>query len=78
MRRRTLPTRHPATLAVALLLALATGGVGTHLALAQDPGTLRHHIDSQKGRERQLASAAARLGRLERPPRTPSTSCPAA
>jgi peptidoglycan hydrolase CwlO-like protein len=65
MRRRKLPTRHPATLAVAFLLALATGGVGTHLALAQDPGTLRHHIDSQKGRERQLASAAARLGRLE-------------
>ena len=65
MRRRTLPTRHPATLAVALLIALATGGIGTHLALAQDPGTLRHHIDSQKGRERQLASAAARLGRLE-------------
>ena len=65
MRRRKLPTRHPATLAVAFLLALATGGAGTHLALAQDPGTLRHHIDSQKDRERQLASAAARLGRLE-------------
>ena len=65
MRRRKLPTRHPATLAVAFLIALATGGIGTHLALAQDPGTLRHHIDSQKGRERQLASAAARLGRLE-------------
>jgi peptidoglycan hydrolase CwlO-like protein len=66
MRRRKLPTRHPATLAVVLLLALAAGGAGTHLALAQDPGTLRDHIDSQKGRERQLASAAARLGRLER------------
>jgi peptidoglycan hydrolase CwlO-like protein len=66
MRRRKLPTRHPATLAVVLLLALAAGGAGTHLALAQDPGTLRNHIDSQKGRERQLASAAARLGRLER------------
>jgi peptidoglycan hydrolase CwlO-like protein len=66
MRRRKLPTRHPATLAVVLLLALAAGGAGTHLALAQDPGTLRQHIDSQKGRERQLASAAARLGRLER------------
>jgi peptidoglycan hydrolase CwlO-like protein len=65
MRRRKLPTRHPATLAVVLLLALAAGGAGTRLALAQDPGTLRHHIDSQKGRERQLASAAARLGRLE-------------
>ena len=65
MCRRKLPTRHPATLAVVLLLALAAGGAGTHLALAQDPGTLRHHIDRQKGRERQLASAAARLGRLE-------------
>jgi len=66
MRRRKLPTRHPATLAVVLLLALAGAGAGTHLALAQDEGTLRHHIDRQKGRERQLASAAARLGRLER------------
>jgi septal ring factor EnvC (AmiA/AmiB activator) len=66
MRRRTLPTRHPATIAVVLLLALAAAGAATHLAAAQDPGALRHHIDRQKGRERQLASAAARLGRLER------------
>ena len=66
MRRRTLPTRHPATIAVVLLLAIAGAGGATHLASAQDPGTLRHHIDRQKGRERQLASAAARLGRLER------------
>jgi peptidoglycan hydrolase CwlO-like protein len=66
MRRRTLPTRHPATIAVVLLLALAAAGAATHLAVAQDPGALRHHIDRQKGRERQLASAAARLGRLER------------
>jgi len=65
MRRRTLPTRHPATFAVVLLLAIAVAGGATHLAIAQDPGTLRHHIDRQKGRERQLASAAARLGRLE-------------
>jgi peptidoglycan hydrolase CwlO-like protein len=65
MRRRKPPTRHPATLAVVLLLALTGAGAGTHLALAQDEGTLRHHIDRQKGRERQLASAAARLGRLE-------------
>ena len=67
MRRRTLPTRHPATIAVVLVLAIcAVGAAVTHLAVAQDPGTLRHHIDRQKGRERQLASAAARLGRLER------------
>jgi peptidoglycan hydrolase CwlO-like protein len=66
MRRRKPPTRHPATIAVVLLLVLATAGGATHLALAQDPGALRHHIDRQKGRERQLASAAARLGRLER------------
>jgi hypothetical protein len=32
----------------------------------QDPGALRSHINRQKGVERQLASAAARLGRLER------------
>jgi peptidoglycan hydrolase CwlO-like protein len=66
MRRRTLPTRHPATIALVLVLAVCAVGAVTHLAVAQDPGALRHHIDRQKGRERQLASAAARLGRLER------------
>jgi peptidoglycan hydrolase CwlO-like protein len=65
MRRRKPPTRRPATFAVVLLLVLAAAGGATHLAIAQDPGALRHHIDRQKGRERQLASAAARLGRLE-------------
>jgi peptidoglycan hydrolase CwlO-like protein len=66
MRRRTLTTRHPATIvAVLLLVALPTAAGVTHLAAAQDPGALRNHIDRQKGRERQLASAAARLGRLE-------------
>ena len=50
-----------------LLLALSLAGVATHLALAQqDPGSLRDRIQRQKGQERQLASAAARLGRLER------------
>ena len=53
-------------IAVVLLLAVAGAGGATHLASAQDPGTLRHHIDRQKSQERQLASAAARLGRLER------------
>jgi peptidoglycan hydrolase CwlO-like protein len=53
-------------IAVVLLLAIAGAGGATQLAAAQDPGTLRHHIDRQKGRERQLASAAARLARLER------------
>jgi len=66
MRRRIPPTRHPATIAVLFLLALAVAGAATHLAAAQDPGALRHHIDRQKGRERRLAWAAARLGRLER------------
>ena len=67
MRRRTFPTRHPATIvAVLLLVALPTAVGVTHLASAQDPGSLRSHINRQKGVERQLASAAARLGRLER------------
>jgi peptidoglycan hydrolase CwlO-like protein len=67
MRRRTFPTRHPATIVVVLLLVAVPAAVGvTHLAQAQDPGALRSHIDRQKGRERELASAAARLGRLER------------
>jgi peptidoglycan hydrolase CwlO-like protein len=67
MRRRTFPTRHPATIvAVLLLVALPTVVGVTHLAAAQDPGSLRSHINRQKGVERQLASAAARLGRLER------------
>ena len=66
MRRRTLPTRHPATIAVALLLAIAGAGGATHLASAQDPGTRRHHPLRQKSQERRLASAAARRGRLER------------
>jgi peptidoglycan hydrolase CwlO-like protein len=66
MRRRRIPKRHRATTAVVLLIALAAAGGATHLAAAQDPGALRQHIDRQKGRERQLASAAARLGRLER------------
>ena len=49
-----------------LLLALSVAGAATHLALAQqDPGSLRNRIQQQKGQERQLASAAARLGRLE-------------
>lgn len=66
MRRRTFPTRHPATIvAVLLLVALPTAVGVSHLAAAQDPGSLRSHIDRQKDRERQLGSAAARLGRLE-------------
>src|SRR3954454_2178786 len=67
MRRRTFPTRHPVTIvAVILLVALPTAVGVSHLAAAQDPGALRSHINRQKGVERQLASAAARLGRLER------------
>jgi peptidoglycan hydrolase CwlO-like protein len=66
MRSRTFRTRHRATLALVLLIALAAAGGATHLAAAQDPGALRQHIERQKGRERELASAAARLGRLER------------
>jgi septal ring factor EnvC (AmiA/AmiB activator) len=64
MRRRPFSTRRPAT--IAAMLALALAGLATHLALAQqDPGSLRNRIEQQKGQERQLASAAARLGRLE-------------
>jgi septal ring factor EnvC (AmiA/AmiB activator) len=64
MRRRPFSTRRPAT--IAAMLAIGLAGLGTHLALAQqDPGALRNRIQQQKGQERQLASAAARLGRLE-------------
>ena len=67
MRRPTSCTRRRATIALVLLAALLAAGGATHLAFAQqDPGALRQHIDQQKAREQQLASAAARLGRLER------------
>src|ERR671931_657997 len=65
MRRRR-RTRHRATFALVLLLALGATSGSTRLASAEDPGALRQHIERQKGQERQLASAAARLGRLER------------
>jgi septal ring factor EnvC (AmiA/AmiB activator) len=62
--RRRLSTRRTAT--IAAMLALALAGLATHLAVAQqDPGSLRDNIERQKGQERELASAAARLGRLE-------------
>ena len=64
MRRRRI--RHRALFALVLLVALAVAGGATRLASAEDPGALRQHIQRQKGQERQLASAAARLGRLER------------
>jgi septal ring factor EnvC (AmiA/AmiB activator) len=63
--RRRFPTRRPATIVAILLLAVPLAGAATHLALARDPGPLRDSIERQKGQERQLASAAARLGRLE-------------
>jgi hypothetical protein len=66
MRRRTPRTRHRALFALVLLLALVAVGGATRLASAQDPGALRDRIARQKGQEHQLASAAARLGRLER------------
>ena len=65
MRRRTALTRHPATIVAMLLLAVGVAGGVTRLASAQDAGTLRQHINRQKSQEHQLASAAARLGRLE-------------
>jgi septal ring factor EnvC (AmiA/AmiB activator) len=65
MRRRTPRTRHWATFALVLLIALLVVGGATRLASAEDPGTLRQHIQQKKGEERQLASAADRLGRLE-------------
>jgi septal ring factor EnvC (AmiA/AmiB activator) len=66
MRRRRPRIRRRATIALVLLIALSAAGGATRLAAADDPGTLRNRIDRQKGQERQLASAAARLGRLER------------
>jgi septal ring factor EnvC (AmiA/AmiB activator) len=66
MRRRPPSIRRPATIAAMLALALPLAGGVARLASAQDPGTLRQHIEQQKGQERQLASAAARLGALER------------
>jgi septal ring factor EnvC (AmiA/AmiB activator) len=65
MRRRPPPTRRSATIVAILLLAVPLAGAVTHLALARDPGPLRDRIERQKGQERELASAAARLGRLE-------------
>jgi septal ring factor EnvC (AmiA/AmiB activator) len=65
MRRRLPLTRPPATIVAILLLALGGAGAVTHLALAQAPGPLQQRIQGQKSRERQLASAAARLGKLE-------------
>jgi peptidoglycan hydrolase CwlO-like protein len=50
--------------AIFVLAALLAGGAA-HLALARDPGPLQNQIQRQKGQEQQLASAAARLGRLE-------------
>jgi septal ring factor EnvC (AmiA/AmiB activator) len=66
MRRRLPRTRHWATFALVLLISLVVIGGVMPFASAEDPGTLRQHIQRQKGQERQLASAAARLGRLER------------
>jgi peptidoglycan hydrolase CwlO-like protein len=66
MRRRNPRIRHRAVFALVLLVALVAGGGATRLASAEDPGSLRQHIAHQKGQERQLASAADRLGRLER------------
>jgi peptidoglycan hydrolase CwlO-like protein len=66
MRRRPSCTRLRSTIALVLLAALAAAAGATQFAAAQDPGALRRHIEQQKGREQQLASAAARLGRLER------------
>jgi septal ring factor EnvC (AmiA/AmiB activator) len=65
MRRRFAPTRRPATIVAILALAVPLAAGTTRLALAHDPGPLRDHIEQQKSQERQLASAAARLGRLE-------------
>jgi septal ring factor EnvC (AmiA/AmiB activator) len=65
MRRLTPSTRHWALFALVLLLALAAAGAVNRFASAQDPGALRDRIARQKGQEHQLASAAARLGRLE-------------
>lgn len=53
--------RRSAFIFALVLVAVSLAGV----ALAQDPGPLQDRIESQKSRERQLASAATRLGKLE-------------
>lgn len=49
-----------------LLLVLASWTAAAGAPHAQDPDRLRDRIDGQRQRERTLASAAERLGRLER------------
>ncbi|MDQ3677177.1 MAG: hypothetical protein M3401_10300, partial [Actinomycetota bacterium] len=67
MHRHTF-SRIPLVVALALLAAIATAWALTASpAGGQDrAGQLQNRIDSQRGRERSLAGAAARLGRLER------------
>jgi peptidoglycan hydrolase CwlO-like protein len=66
MPRSSFP-RHAALLAAAILLALLLWAAGPLAAGgAQTPETLQRGIDGSKARERSLASAAQRLGDLER------------
>ena len=64
-RSRVLPAL-AALLAVGLAAACAVTLLAPHPARGASEGSLRSKIDSGKARERALASAAARLGRLER------------
>jgi septal ring factor EnvC (AmiA/AmiB activator) len=61
-------TRRHAAIAVAVLFALAGAGALARVAVGEphDPDALRRQVERQRGLERQLASSAARLGRLER------------
>jgi peptidoglycan hydrolase CwlO-like protein len=59
--------RRRGAILAALLLALAGAGALAHVATGQqDAGALRQKVERQRGREQQLASSVARLGRLER------------
>ncbi len=58
--------RHIRTRLLPVLLVLAAFAVGAAAPHAQDPDRLRDRIDDGRQRERSLASAAQRLGRLER------------
>jgi peptidoglycan hydrolase CwlO-like protein len=61
------PIGRRGALVVALVLALVGAGALAHVAAGErSPDQLRRSVDSQRARERQLASSAARLGRLER------------
>ncbi|MEA2305365.1 MAG: hypothetical protein QOH43_2645 [Solirubrobacteraceae bacterium] len=65
MPSQSLPTRLLAVLAL-LLVAASPAALVAPRAGAADPGSLRKQVQRDRAKEQGLASAAARLGRLER------------